>query len=607
MLKIIKDVSLSTHHIAAIEGVNFMFVTFKSKCIPFIHQVFPLYLSLIKNSEYQIREAIFCQLCSLITIVKDHIKEYLDQLFSFIKEYWEVNAHQQSLINLVEQIAVSLKTEFKQNLLPKLLPHILKSFYNDKSTDKQVTQKILSLIQKFDNNSQDFLSVIIPRILIIFEDTDYPIPVRERALKTVKILCTNLDLTNFYSMILQPSIRVHRSSKELKDSVRDLIYLLVNKYEQDKEMMKKILHQNQILPKEDSFQPDRDDGDVYKSFRKTNRNSNRLSTTKKPMIFTSTLERIFSSNLNTEIKSSEYVKEIFIDLLNDTPSTALKAFLNISRSSDQLPKDVFNAAFYSCWTQNKDSQMKIVKDLEKILKTDNIPEIVTMILNLVEFMDHTDCEFPIDLNLLSETAVKYRAYAKALRFKENEFLQKPSYKTLESLIMINNKLRQQPAVNGILKYAAKHHEIDFKVKEQWYEKLHDWENAYRSYQQKREMNPNDIQSVTGQMRCLEMLCEWEELYNLSLNNWSKVGSEYQSKIARMCAASAWSLGEWEDFEIYTDHIRRNTSDYSFYKAILAVHKNDFPTAQTLINSARDKIDSHLTTMVRKLNYFRNDS
>lgn len=398
MLKIIKDPSLSAHHIAAIEGVTFMFITFASKCIPFIHQVFPLYLSLIKNSDYQIREAIFCQLCSLIPIVKDHIKEYLDQLFAFILEYWEVHAHQQRLIKLVEQIAVSLKTEFKQSLLPKLLPHILKSFCNDHGTDKQVTMKILELVEKFDNNSQDFLTVIIPRILVAFESTDYPQPVRERALKTIKVLSTNLDLTNYYSMILQPAIRVHQSidgesNSVLKDSVRDLIYLLVNRYEQDKEMMKKILHQSHIYPKEDSFQPDHDDGDVYKSFRKSNRNSSRISTTKKPMIFTSTLERIFSSNLNSEIKSSDYVKEIFIDLLNDTQSTALKAFLNISRSYDQLPKDVFNAAFYSCWTIDKDSQPKIVKDLERVLKTDSVPEVVTVILNLVEFMDHTDCEF----------------------------------------------------------------------------------------------------------------------------------------------------------------------------------------------------------------------
>lgn len=106
-----------------------------------------------------------------------------------------------------------------------------------------------------------------------------------------------------------------------------------------------------------------------------------------------------------------------------------------------------------------------------------------------------------------------------------------------------------------------------------------------------------MQSIVGQMRCLEQLGEWEDLYNLANSNWPKIDVEMKGKIARGCAASAWSLGKWDDFKVYTDHIRRNTADYPFYKAILAVHRDEFSTAQNLIDSARDKIDSHLTTMV----------
>ena len=50
------------------------------------------------------------------------------------------------------------------------------------------------------------------------------------------------------------------------------------------------------------------------------------------------------------------------------------------------------------------------------------------------------------------------------------------------------------------------------------------------------------------MRCLENLGEWDELFNLSSSNWPKVNTVNQGKIARMCAASAWSLGKWDDFE-----------------------------------------------------------
>jgi FKBP12-rapamycin complex-associated protein len=56
MLKIVRDPTLSAHHITAIEGINFIFNTFAMRCVPFIHQVFPVYLGLIRNSEHKIRE-----------------------------------------------------------------------------------------------------------------------------------------------------------------------------------------------------------------------------------------------------------------------------------------------------------------------------------------------------------------------------------------------------------------------------------------------------------------------------------------------------------------------------------------------------------------------
>lgn len=47
-----------------------------------------------------------------------------------------------------------------------------------------------------------------------------------------------------------------------------------------------------------------------------------------------------------------------------------------------------------------------------------------------------------------------------------------------------------------------------RVKERWYEKLHDWENALRVYGRAREQKPDDVELILGQMRCLEVLGEW---------------------------------------------------------------------------------------------------
>lgn len=87
---------------------------------------------------------------------------------------------------------------------------------------------------------------------------------------------------------------------------------------------------------------------------------------------------------------------------------------------------------------------------------EDMPEISQTLLNLAEFMEH--CErgpLPLEISVLAERAIKIRAFAKALHYKEQEFLKLPTQEILESLISINNKLQQHEAAQGVLDYAAK--------------------------------------------------------------------------------------------------------------------------------------------------------
>lgn len=102
-------------------------------------------------------------------------------------------------------------------------------------------------------------------------------------------------------------------------------------------------------------------------------------------------------------------------------------------------------------------------------------------------MEHCDRgPLPLDAKILSERATKCRAYAKALHYKEVEFHLGATTEVLEALISINNKLQHPEASQGVLVYAMKNNgSSELKIKERWYEKLHDWTNALMAYQQKR--------------------------------------------------------------------------------------------------------------------------
>ena len=54
-------------------------------------------------------------------------------------------------------------------------------------------------------------------------------------------------------------------------------------------------------------------------------------------------------------------------------------------------RDLFNAAFVSCWTELTETQQdELILNLEQALTSQEIPEITQTILNLAEFMEHCD-------------------------------------------------------------------------------------------------------------------------------------------------------------------------------------------------------------------------
>ena len=47
-----------------------------------------------------------------------------------------------------------------------------------------------------------------------------------------------------------------------------------------------------------------------------------------------------------------------------------------------------------------------------------------------------------------------------------------------------------------------------KVQEEWYESLHNWDEAYNLYQKKAYLHPDDPNLTLGKMRCLSAMGEW---------------------------------------------------------------------------------------------------
>lgn len=85
-------------------------------------------------------------------------------------------------------------------------------------------------------------------------------------------------------------------------------------------------------------------------------------------------------------------------------------------------------------------------------------------VRLCSFTNNNTCS-PIffELNKLSQFFFRY---AKALHYKEQEFHEDKSAQVLEALILINNKLQQKEAAEGLLEFvmASRNGEEEPKVR-----------------------------------------------------------------------------------------------------------------------------------------------
>ena len=69
-------------------------------------QVIPCMMTVIRTSDNNFRDFLFLQLASLIGIVKQHIRNYLDDIFEMIKEFWTPDSPLQSTIILLGEFYV---------------------------------------------------------------------------------------------------------------------------------------------------------------------------------------------------------------------------------------------------------------------------------------------------------------------------------------------------------------------------------------------------------------------------------------------------------------------------------------------------------------------
>lgn len=638
LMALLKDPAMSANHTRIVQAVLRIFESLGLRCVLFLDEVIPGLIQAMRSNSLAMADLLFRQISTLTSVVGQHIRPYLKQIFAVINEFIENTELHAAILVLIEALAVALAGNFKV-YMPEILPGLIGLLQSDDGDSAASTSskiRVLHSLPVFGANLAEFVHLVIPNVVNLFYFA--PQTLRIAALRCISDLSQLLRLDEMASRIVLPIIRVLNSTQD--DEIRyvcmealcnmcyqlgsgfsvfiDTVHLPVQRLRALYGPQSGNSHESQavvtntghdvlaLITTYDKLVSKVLRGETLSSKLNPYSGSDRTRAPPTPASEQKSLLQINPGFLkhswdttgrSTRDDWTEWFRRISVEFLKQSPSPAMRACADIAVISPSLARDLFNPSFYTVWIQIDDTYKDdLIRHVQNAMASINIPpEVLQTLLTLAEFMERDDKPFPLSPRVLAGYAQKCHAYAKALHYKELDFMADPSSSTIESLIAINNQLQQSDAAVGILKHAQQHHSL--QLKETWYEKLQRWEEALAAYRERAKLEPESMEVIMGKMRSLHALGEWDQLSAIARERWDSSSHEARRAVAPLAAAAAWGLGEWEQMDKYVRVIRPESPDRSFFNSILFLHRGNFVEAEFQIQKARDQLIPELTALV----------
>ena len=234
LLQILRDSSLAQHHAAVIEAIMNIFRTLGLECVSFLDRIIPAFLHVIRTSASTRLESYFNQLATLVSIVRQHIRNYLPEIIKILQDYWDRSPSlQTTILSLVEAISRSLEGEFKV-YLAGILPNMLGIFDKDSSAKRIPSERVLHAFLVFGASAEEYMHLIIPVIVRTFEKQGQPIFIRKHAIDTIGKISRQVNLNDYAAKIIHPLTRVLDSGEpSLRVTALDTLCALIQQLGKD--------------------------------------------------------------------------------------------------------------------------------------------------------------------------------------------------------------------------------------------------------------------------------------------------------------------------------------------------------------------------------------
>ena len=344
---------------------------------------------------------------------------------------------------------------------------------------------------------------------------------------------------------------------------------------------------------------------------------------------------------NSSKDLTSWLRRLSVELIRQSPSQIIRPCATLAKAYPHLAEQLLNISFFCVWderfssTSDISDSYQVINGIEMALQNPQIPmKLRHTLLNLVEFMDMQNKRLPLDVQVLAQRAEAANMFAKCLRYRELQYNSTnilPSNECIEALILVNNELGLPDRAAGVLQHVVETYS-HVEIQPLWLEKLSRWDDAYSSYKHRnqrwienygsdrgsKKITAEWMQSELGILRCLRALGEYDTLEENAKELKGFFRSEdhmeehnmWMSEVQQMGSNAAWLLGHWDTMSAFLEEdIVENAHDVelinntSFYKAILAIHNQNYNQAMAYISTTRSGLSNIFGSLLSE-NYSR---
>ncbi|KAJ2004950.1 phosphatidylinositol kinase- protein kinase tor1 [Coemansia thaxteri] len=623
LLQILEDPVDPLSHQMAVQALDEMFTSLKGACIKHLHRVMSAVLNAMDLSPPTQPEVFVSLLQHMVGIVGCLATPYVPKLLELIgSEAPTSEARQLALTGLIEVVSEALSGDFGAKI-SDMLSFLLGVIEKDESDTRKPTISALHALRILSPSLDSYLFLVMPRLVSLLDPTSMSTNVVESTLECISSIFVAINCNSFASRVIHRLVQLLQCSaaEPLHTAVVDVLCTLMEHLQSDFVLFmptisatmekcnighherysqySRLLFSGQLIPKD----PPR----VVPRPTRSNRQS-------KPALNLDS-EEVPALQVNEDVLGQTWASAQFmlkeswlvwlsnvaVTLLSQSSSPALRACWRLASKNHNLCRELFNAAFVSCWTEVSDSHKQAVMNmLQEIAEAPDVPaDVLKIILRLAELMERDGQKPFIAPELLAKYAHRCYALAKELHYREVEWEKNKSYEAIEQLIELNQNLDMHDSAIGMLNYVRKE-QPEIYASDEWRLRLQQWDETLGIYDSPKSNEALSLVSIGDNASNIQRLFDtasWEALIPIYQRIWEGGERSLPEITAEVGMCLSWAMGDFERTEVFMAMLPDDNKDKHLCSALTSVHKRNYREATGYICKAREALKASLVSHI----------